>query len=166
MEPKLTKEMHNLRALIIERGSISPHRLTSYYLMNALIDLELDNKKSALDYIAKATAQISKKPANAAVKKYFILDDGQPQDGEFYTDKEKLFRAVEYAEPSAKIYEMSFGERRLTDVTEDIVDEGYIAGYITREAKIVSEYVHIPMSRDDYLANEADNKWKMREEPA
>ncbi len=97
---------------------------------------------------------------------YFILDDGQPQDGEFYTRKEDLYRALQYADPKVKVFEMFLDENSVKDVTEDMVREGYENGSLSREDEIVSEYVDLPMTREDYLANEADNAWKMRGEPA
>jgi len=59
---------------------------------------------------------------------YFILEGEQPMDGEFYWTEEKLCRVLVHADPTSKVFAMSFEDGTVRDVTEDMVWQARLAG--------------------------------------
>lgn len=70
---------------------------------------------------------------------FVIYENEQFMDGEVYHTKEALFRAIGFADHSAKVFEFDIAEAcrdgvtAFRDVTEDMVHEAYAAGEIDME---------------------------------
>lgn len=57
-------------------------------------------------------------------KLYFILEDGQPMNGEFY-DRAGAVSAVAWADPDAKVICFEPASMKVADVTGSIASEAY-----------------------------------------
>lgn len=93
---------------------------------------------------------------------YAIFDGTGPQDGEFYTNKPDLFRALNHANADDLVMVFDPRELRLggtmvrTDGTEELVQEGFDAGVIERDAKIVRALLRVQPSAHEQAENRAE----------
>lgn len=96
---------------------------------------------------------------------FIIYENEQFMDGEVYHTKEALFRAIGFADHSAKVFEFDIAEAfrdgatSFLDVTEDMVHEAYRNGDIDAETQshgIAGMFIDFPMSADEAARTRAD----------
>lgn len=97
---------------------------------------------------------------------YIIIDNGQPSNGEFYDDVDRVCRALAFERnrsvlvASVDLAEFAKdGAASLRDVTEDMVRTAYECGWLTSEHPLVAEHLSLPITRDEHLGNVADTTW-------
>jgi len=93
---------------------------------------------------------------------YAIWDGTGFQDGQTFDDKLPLFKALNHANADDLV--MVFDPRELrqggtmvrTDGTEELVQEGFDAGVIERDAKIVRALLRVQPSAHEQAENRAE----------
>ncbi|WDR03656.1 hypothetical protein PSQ19_06185 [Devosia algicola] len=79
---------------------------------------------------------------------WFILDDDQPQDGEFYTTREAMLKSLNYAHSGVRVGYFDQAEFmqgraiiRSDETLEDLVADGYHLGLIDGGSKIYQQVI-------------------------
>lgn len=96
---------------------------------------------------------------------FIIYENEQPLDGEIYHSKASLFRALGFADHSAKVFEFDIAEAcrdgatAFRVVTEDMVHEAYAAGEIDMERdwhKLPGDYLEQAETAADVAERQLD----------
>lgn len=98
-------------------------------------------------------------------KHWFIREeDGQPQDGEHFTDHNRLMQALAYSDAEVTVWEMDFEAGSLRDVTDTAAHQlkhnlswGDTARM--RSRSFLNAYDPQPITLEEHQGNLADAAW-------